>query len=98
MKKSQFTDSRIVQALKEHEAGRNVDDICRQPGFNRNTLYNRKKKLSGMDSELLRKYKELERENSHMKKMYEELSPDHSVLNGVTERKLKGSVKREIWL
>ncbi len=40
MKKSKFTESQIVQALKEHEAGKNVDDICRQLGINRNTLYN----------------------------------------------------------
>ncbi len=57
MKKSKFTESQIVQALKEHEAGKNFDDICRQLGINRNTLYNWKKKYSGMDSELLRKYK-----------------------------------------
>ena len=40
MKKSMFTESQIVQALKEHEAGKNVDDICRQLGINRDTLYN----------------------------------------------------------
>jgi putative transposase len=59
MKKTKFTESQIVQALKEHEAGKNVDDICRQLGINRNTLYNWKKKYSGMDSQLLRKYKEI---------------------------------------
>ena len=46
MKKSKFTESQIVQALKEHEAGKNVDDICRQLGINRNTLYNWKKKYA----------------------------------------------------
>ena len=88
MKKSKFTESQIVQALKEHEAGKNVDDICRHLGINRNTLYNWKKKYSGMDSELLRKYKELERENSQLKRMYADLSLDHSILKEVIERKL----------
>jgi putative transposase len=88
MKKSKFTESQIVQALKEHEAGKNVDDICRQLGINRNTLYNWKKKYSGMDSELLRKYKELERENSQLKRMYADLSLDHSILKEVIEKKL----------
>ena len=77
-----------MQALKEHEAGKNVDDICRQLGINRNTLYNWKKKYSGMDSELLRKYKELERENSQLKRMYADLSLDHSILKEVIEKKL----------
>jgi putative transposase len=88
MKKSKFTESQIVQALKEHEAGKNVDDICRQLGINRNSLYNWKKKYSGMDSELLRKYKELERENSQLKRMYADLSLDHSILKEVIEKKL----------
>ncbi len=88
MKKSKFTESQIVQALKEHEAGKNVDEICRQLGINRNTLYNWKKKYSGMDSELLRKYKELERENSQLKRMYADLSLDHSILKEVIENKL----------
>lgn len=88
MKKSKFTESQIVQALKEHEAGKNVDDICRQLGINRNTLYNWKKKYSGMDSELLRKFKELERENTQLKRMYADLSLDHRILKDVIEKKL----------
>ncbi len=88
MKKSKFTESQIVQALKEHEAGKNVDDICRQLGINRNTLYNWKKKYTGMDSELLRKFKELERENSQLKRMYADLSLDHTILKEVIEKKL----------
>jgi putative transposase len=88
MKKSKFTESQIVQALKEHEAGKNVDDICRQLGINRNTLYNWKKKYSGMDSELLRKFKELERENWQLKRMYADLSLDHTILKEVIEKKL----------
>ena len=77
-----------MQALKEHEAGKNVDDICRQLGINRNTLYNWKKKYTGMDSELLRKFKELERENSQLKRMYADLSLDHTILKEVIEKKL----------
>ena len=40
MKKSRFTESQITQVLKEHEAGKNILDICRELGINRNTFYN----------------------------------------------------------
>jgi putative transposase len=40
MKKSQFTESQIEKAFKEHETGKNVDDICRPLGINRKTLNN----------------------------------------------------------
>ena len=59
MKKTRFTESQITQALKEHEAGKNVLDICRELQINHNPLYNEKKKYAGMDAGLLRKFKEL---------------------------------------
>jgi putative transposase len=32
MKKSRFTESQIVKAIKEHENGRNVNELCRELG------------------------------------------------------------------
>ena len=88
MKRSRFTESQITGARKEHEAGKNVLDICRELQINRNTFYNWKKKYSGMDAELLRRYKELERENAELKRMYTDLSLDHRILKNVIEKKL----------
>ena len=87
MRKSRFTESQIVKALKEHEAGKKVDDICRQLGINSQTLYNWKKKYSGMDAQHLRKLKELEEENRRLKAMYADLSLDHRILKDVIEKK-----------
>ncbi len=88
MKKTRFTESQITVTLKEYEAGKSVEDICRELSINRNTFYNWKKKYSGMDSELLRRYKGLERENSQLKRMYADLSLDHQILKEVIEKKL----------
>ena len=88
MKKSKFSEIQITKALKEYEGGRDAQDICRELGINRATFYNWKKKYSGMDAELLRKLKELERENAELKKMYSELSIDHRVLKHIIEKKL----------
>lgn len=87
MKKSRFTESQISAALKEHDSGKRVEDICRELGINRNTFYNWKKKYSGMDSAMLRRYKELEEENSRLKRMYADLSLDHRILKEVIEKK-----------
>lgn len=88
MRKSKFTESQITSALKEHESGKSAQDICRQLGINSQTFYNWKKKYSGMDAELLRKFKELERENAELKRMYADLSLDHRILKNVIEKKL----------
>lgn len=59
MKKSKFTESQITKALKEYEGGRKAEDICRELGIKPASFYYWKKKYSGMDSEQLRKMKEL---------------------------------------
>lgn len=88
MKKTRFTESQITGALKEYEAGKNVLDICRELKINRATFYNWKKRYSGMDAELLRHHKELERENTELKRMYADLSLDHRILKNIIEKKL----------
>ena len=88
MKSTKFTERQIINSLKEYEAGKSVIDICRELKISKNTFYLWKKKYSGMDSELLRKYKELERENSALKRMYADLSLDHRILKEVIEKKL----------
>jgi putative transposase len=88
MKKSRFNESQIVRALKEHEAGKKIDDICRELSINKNTLYNWKKKYSGMDVQHLKRLKELEEENRRLKAMYADLSLDHRILKDIVEKKL----------
>ncbi len=88
MKKSNFTESQISVVLKEHAAGKKAADICRELGISQNTFYLWKRKYDGMDAEMLRKYKEMERENAKLKQMYAELSLDHRILKDVIEKKL----------
>lgn len=88
MKKSRFTESQIVHALKEYEAGKKAEDICRELGINRQTFYNWKKKYGGMETQDLKRLKELEEENRRLKHMYAELSLDHRILKDIVEKKL----------
>ena len=88
MKKSRFTESQIVKALKEYEAGRSSEDICRELGINRATFYNWKKKYGGMQTSELKRLKELEEENRKLKQMYADLSLDHRILKDIIEKKL----------
>lgn len=48
MKKSKYSETQIVKALKEYEGGRTAEDICRELGIAKVTFYTWKKKYSGM--------------------------------------------------
>ena len=72
MKKSRFTDSQIIEALKRVEAGLAVPELCREMGVSTATFYKRRSKFGGMDASLMARMKELEEENRRLRKMYVE--------------------------
>ena len=76
-----------MHALKEYEAGKAAADICRELGINKQTFYNWNKKYSGMESQDLKRLKELEEENRKLKQMYAELAMDNKVLKDVISKK-----------
>ena len=72
MKKSKFTDSQIMDAIKRFEAGLSVTDICREMGISTALFYRWRAKYGGMDAAMISRLKELEAENARLKKMYAE--------------------------
>ena len=62
MKKSKFSESQIIKALKENEQGRSVGDLSRELGIDKSTFYYWRKKYGGMEQQQLKRLKELEEE------------------------------------
>lgn len=87
MKKSKHSEAQIASALKEYENGCKSEDICRELGIAKVTFYAWKKKYSGMDSEQLKKLKDLEEENRKLKQMYADLALDNRMLKDVLSKK-----------
>lgn len=87
MKKSKFTESQIIKALKENEAGRSVEEISRELGINKGTFYNWRKKYGGMEVSHLKRLKELEAENLKLKRMYADVSLDLQMAKDVLSKK-----------
>ncbi len=54
MKQSKFTETQIINILKETEAGVALDKLSRQHGFSRSAFYKWKSKYSGMDASALK--------------------------------------------
>lgn len=88
MKKSKYTETQIVKAIKENEAGKSVQDICRELGVSNVTFYAWRQRYGGMEVSDVKKMKELEEENSRLKKMYANLSLLHEALKDAVAKKL----------
>ena len=87
MKRSRFTEEQIVGALKEHESGAEVGQLCRRLGISRVTLYAWKKKFGGMDVSEAKRLRQLEDENGRLKRAVAELTLDNQILKDVVSRK-----------
>ncbi|MCB1535280.1 MAG: transposase, partial [Rhodoblastus sp.] len=49
MRKSRFSEERIIAILKEHQAGIALAEICRKHGISDATFYNWRSKYGGME-------------------------------------------------
>lgn len=72
MKKSKFSDSQIIEALKRVEGGLLMPELYRELGISSVTFYKWRAKYGGMDTSMMGRMKELEAENARLKKMYAE--------------------------
>lgn len=88
MKKTRFTETQIIKAIKEHENGRNAQELCREMGITTAAFYKWRQRYSGLEVKELKRMKELEEENSRLKKMFAELSLVHHALKDAVEKKL----------
>ncbi len=74
MKKSRFTESQIVSAIRKHESGIVAKELCRELGISEATFYNWKAKYGGMDIAEVKRVKDLEAELAQYKRMYAEVA------------------------
>ena len=67
--KKRYTDEHIIKAIKEHEAGAKVPDICRRLNITSGTFYNWRSKFGGLEVSEAKRLRELETENNKLKRL-----------------------------
>lgn len=87
MKRSRFSEEKIIGILKEQEAGAKVADLCRRHGISDATFYNWKSKYGGLEVSDAKRLKALEDENTRLKKLLADTMLDNAVLKDLASKK-----------
>ena len=69
MKKLKFTESQVVKILGEVEAGKSVREVCKKHGLSEATFYTWKRKYAGMETDDVKRLRDLEAENAALKRI-----------------------------
>jgi putative transposase len=91
MSKGKHNEAQIIAALKQVEAGRKVEDLARECGVSKHTIYAWKSKYGGMDVSEAQEVKQLREENARRKKLVADLSLDKDMLQSVIRKNSLGS-------
>lgn len=91
MSRSKHSEAQMIEALKQVEAGRRVEEVGRAYGVSKHTVYAWKSKYGGMDVSEAQEVKALREENTRLKKLVANLSLDKDALESVIRKNHLGS-------
>jgi putative transposase len=83
MSRSKHTEAQMIAALKQVEAGRTAEDVAREQGVSKHTIYAWNAKCGGMEVNEAEEVKHLRDENARLKKLGADLSLDKDMLQSV---------------
>jgi putative transposase len=83
MSKSNHTEAQMIGAIKQVEAGRKAEEVAREMGVSKHTIYAWKQKYGGVDVAEAQELKQLRDENTRLKKLVAEYALDREALKSV---------------
>jgi putative transposase len=86
MSKSKHTEAQIIEVVKRVDSGQRADDLARELGVSKHTIYAWKAKYGGLDVSEAQRLRELEDENRRLKKLVADLSLDKDMLQSVIRK------------
>ncbi len=83
MSKGKHSEAEMIGALKQMEAGRRAEDVAREIGVSKHTIYAWKAKYGGLEVSEAQRLRQLEDENHRLKRLVADLSLDKEMLKAV---------------
>lgn len=90
MARKRYSVEQIVAAVKQHELGTSVPELCRKLGIAEATFYRWKQQYGGLEAceaREARELKQLREENAKLKKLVADLSLDKVMLQDIAGKK-----------
>ena len=87
-KNAPFSPAQIAGILKEFDNGKSAEEINREHGVSKASLYKWRQRYGGMEASELKRIKDLEEENARLKRMYANLAMELDVAKYIIEKKL----------
>jgi putative transposase len=84
--KKRYTEDQI-KAIKQHEAGARVEDLCRELGISNGTFYNWRSKYAGLEANEAKRLRERESDNTKLKKLLAEKLLEVGAMKDVLSKK-----------
>ena len=82
--KKRFSPEQIVSKLRQADVelgkGLTVPEVCKQLGVSQQTYYRWRTKYGGMDPQMAKQFKALEKENARLKKLVADQALDMAIL------------------
>jgi putative transposase len=91
MKGTRFTEEQMIGAVKQLEAGRTVEEVAREMGVSKATMYGWRARFGGMSVSDAQRLRQLEDENRRLKQIVADLSLDKEALKSVITKNGWGS-------
>ena len=85
--KKRYSESQIINILKQAEGGTPVAQLCREHGMSNASFYKWRSKYGGMDTSMMSEMKAMEAECKRLKRMYVELSVKNDLLKEALGKK-----------
>ena len=86
MSRSQHTEAQMIGALQQVEAVRKAEEVGREMGVSKHTIYAWKAKYCGMEVSEAQEVKQLRDETHRLKKLVADLSLDKDALQSVIRK------------
>ncbi|TWH75839.1 putative transposase [Azomonas agilis] len=85
--KKRYSKEQIIKAIKAHETGTKVDDLCRRLRIAGGTFYNGHRKYAGLKVNEAKPLKDLEAENNKLRRLLAEKLLEVDAMKDVLSKK-----------